>query len=162
QANENGTEVDARLQGELCIALDVARYLAGEDRPPTGPEATGAGDIMSALMLTDVVVQDQTAATTSEQPAEPRVRHWVGAGLFAIREAVEIDVPAVDEVAEAGRMLRHLIGREAVQGFRRLYKWLQARRAATTDRALDQLLRRQVPRLFEQERGAFRYHLSYR
>lgn len=142
---------------EVNNALEADRYLAdGARLLPLYPGENGEEAI------TDIaLIEGKPPGARSGGPPR-KVRHWIGSGLFALLEEVEIALPAADEAAEGSRLLQHLAGPEALTRFRRLHDWLSAVRAQPADRALDRLLRDLAPRLFEKNADGYHCHLSFR
>jgi hypothetical protein len=94
---------------------------------------------------------------------QPHSRCLLRPALFALLEAVEIPVPAADQVSEGSRLLTELVGWEALQHFQHLESTIgMVYRRAVEERppALYRVLRELVPDLSNVERS--RQRLSYR
>jgi hypothetical protein len=98
-------------------------------------------------------------------PGQPEIRRRLHQSLFQLLQVVEIVLPAGREVHEAGLLLQHLAGPEAVAEFGRLGRWLQeVRRRAEAQQpaALDRLLLWMAADLFSRGADGYLYRLSFR
>jgi hypothetical protein len=158
---------DARL--ELRLALEVTDCLV----PVPGPLATQAADQDSTDLvpeeesLTSLAMQESGEVATAHPPpaGQPEIRRRLHHSLFQLLEVVEITLPAGQEVHEAGLLLQHLAGPEAVAEFGRMGRWLQdVRRRIETPQppALDRLLLWMSADLFRRREDGYEYRLSFR
>jgi hypothetical protein len=169
----------ARL--EVRLALEVTEYLVAVDGSPPGPRAAFLGSPAQLSeweedSLTSLAMQESeptvppSAAQGSgrappPRPVQPEIHRRLHQSLFQLLKVVEIVLPAGREVHEAGLLLHHLAGPEAVAEFGRLDRWLQEvrRRAATTQpAAFERLLVWMAADLFSQRQGVYVYRLSFR
>jgi hypothetical protein len=149
-------------------AEERLRQLFGEQRPSLralGPEALWQ-------LLADEYGELTPAAAAPKKrrsAAETEVYRRVGRSLFQLLAAVDIPLPARDEVGEATLLLRHLVGREAIAHFRELAHWLDATRGRldragdpTFYAARDRLLLWLAPECFVTDGRRPHFELSFR
>jgi hypothetical protein len=149
---------EARL--ELRLALEVTDCLVPVHGGPAGlpPEEES---------LTSLAMQDPDEGATAHPPpgGQPEIHRRLHQSLFQLLEVVEITLPAGQEVPEAGLLLQHLAGPEAVAEFGRMGRWLQdVRRRAETPQppALDRLLLWMSADLCRRSQDGYEYRLSFR
>src|SRR5207245_1029897 len=118
-----------RAEGRLRQALGDRRDLLRALGP--GPLWQALADEYGAAAAGDVATRRKRRSGS-----ETEIYRRVGRSLFQLLAAVEIPLPARDEVGEATLLLRHLVGREALAHFRELARWLDETRARL-DRAGD-------------------------
>jgi hypothetical protein len=157
----------ARL--ELRLALEVTDCLV----PVPGGTATrgalaeGHGPLPEEDSLTSLAMQDSGEVATAHPPpgGQPEIRRRLHQSLFQLLEVVEITLPPGQEVHEAGLLLQHLAGPEAVAEFGRMGRWLQEVRRrveAPQPPALDRLLLWMSADLFRRRADGYEYRLSFR
>jgi hypothetical protein len=146
---------EARL--ELRLALEVTDCLVPDSAGPLPEEDS----------LTTLAMQESGEIATPHPPpaGQPEIRRRLHQSLFQLLKVVEITLPAGQEVHEAGLLLQHLAGPEAVAEFGRMARWLEeVRRRAESPQppALDRLLLWMSADLFRRGEGGYEYRLSFR
>jgi hypothetical protein len=161
---------EARLRQALAGRRDLLRALGPErlgqflreEHPGAGTNGRASGPFSPP--------PPGEAARTKRRPAgDPEVYQRVSRSLFQLLNEIEIPLPARDEAGEATRLLRHLVGREALAHFRELTCWLHAARGhldlagdPSFYAARDRLLLWLAPECFLTDGRQPRFELSFR